>query len=145
VPVSGWAQLDDGDHTVWLYDAGTRAPVRCVNPGPGSMKVGSADGRLARPRGVCFTPDGAHVVVADTGNDRVSVFKVATGKWVLHVASERVHDLRCVACAAVCLTLCARAMGGQYAYALLRVSGRQRHVGAGVAPPWRACEHLCPY
>jgi hypothetical protein len=89
VAVSGWTD-GSGDHTVTLYAAGTWARVRVVGVGRGR---GAGDGQLLRPRGLRFSADGARLLVADTGNDRVCSFRVSDGGFAGVVASEGAHGL----------------------------------------------------
>jgi DNA-binding beta-propeller fold protein YncE len=45
---------------------------------------GASDGELHNPRGLCLMSDDRHIVVADSGNARVSVFSI-DGEFVRHV------------------------------------------------------------
>jgi DNA-binding beta-propeller fold protein YncE len=92
VAVSGWTARDAGDHTVTLYAAGTWARVRVVGVGRGR---GAGDGQLDRPRGLRFSADGARLLVADCGNQRVCCFRVSDGGFAGVVASKGAHGLDC--------------------------------------------------
>jgi DNA-binding beta-propeller fold protein YncE len=63
--------------------------VRVFNRDDGSLlrtfgREGSGDGELDRPQALCFMLGDRHVAVADSGNDRVSVFSV-DGEFIRHV------------------------------------------------------------
>jgi DNA-binding beta-propeller fold protein YncE len=62
-------------------------------------RVGDGDGRLHEPRGICFLHDGRHVAVADSHNDRVSVFSV-DGEFIRHVGVGVLSRPTGVACSA---------------------------------------------
>ena len=84
VAVSSWT---DNDHLVRLFE-GTGASwsaVRVLAGGFGGP--GALDGELLRPYGVRFTADGSGLAVADSGNGRLSLFHVADGSFVRHVAA----------------------------------------------------------
>jgi sugar lactone lactonase YvrE len=59
---------------------------------PSIGEYGSGDGQMDHPMGVCFSHDGALVIVADTGNCRIQVFDTVSGAWVkafrMHGVSE---------------------------------------------------------
>jgi hypothetical protein len=88
VAVSAWKRKRSGDHVVQIFEGSgaTWTAVRVVAGGFGGP--GRADGQLSRPYGLRFTSDGAGLVVADAGSDRVSMFHVADGSFVRHVATE---------------------------------------------------------
>ncbi len=90
VAVSGWTDAFAGDHTVTLYAAGTWARVRVVGVGRGR---GAGDGQLLRPFGLRFSADGARLLVAEEGNDRVCSFRVSDGGFAGVVASRGAHGL----------------------------------------------------
>jgi hypothetical protein len=92
VAVSGWTKKFVGDHTVTLYaaEAGAWARVRVVGVGRGR---GDGDGQLDAPIGLRFSADGARLLVADRGNDRVCCFRVADGAFEREVASRGAHGL----------------------------------------------------
>jgi hypothetical protein len=90
VAVSGWTEYDAGDHIVTLYAAGTWTPVRVVGVGRGR---GAGDGQMNQPRGLQFMADGARLLVADRGNDRVCCFRVSDGGFAGVVASKGAHGL----------------------------------------------------
>jgi DNA-binding beta-propeller fold protein YncE len=73
-------------HAVVLlqYESGAVKPEVTI----GSGTAGDADGQLCYPAGVAFTTDGRYVLVADSWNDRVSKFSVASGSFVAHVISN---------------------------------------------------------
>lgn len=73
VGVTAWSK--GGGHGVHLFDAGTRALVRVLGQGLGTQ-------HLNRPRGLHLSADGVLVAVADSGNDRVALFRLATGRFV---------------------------------------------------------------
>jgi hypothetical protein len=77
------------DHTVVLlqYESGAVKPEVTI----GSGTAGDADGELHFPRGVTFTTDGCHILVADRWNHRVSKFSAASGAFVAHVVSNGIR------------------------------------------------------
>jgi hypothetical protein len=85
--VTAWKDpsAGSGEHVVRLFEGGGSAwtPVRVVSGGFGGP--GGADGQLRAPYGLRFWDDGAHLLVADTGNNRVSQFRVGDGGFVRHV------------------------------------------------------------
>ena len=83
--ISSWKKVDSGEHTVRLFEgAGSVwAPLRVMGG-----EWGIADGQLRGPYGLRFTGDGAGLVVADTGNDRVSLFALGDGSLVRQLATE---------------------------------------------------------
>ncbi len=70
-------------HTVVLlqYESGAVKPEVTI----GSGTYGNADGQLHYPRGIAFTTDGRHILVADYLNNRVCKFSAASGAFVAHV------------------------------------------------------------
>jgi hypothetical protein len=87
--VSCWKAFDSGDHAVHLFAADSYLPLRVVG-GRGDPRAGCrrADpGWLLRPLGVRVSVDGARVVVAEGGGDRVSVFAVADGAFLGHLVT----------------------------------------------------------
>jgi hypothetical protein len=90
VAVSGWTEGGAGDHTVTLYAAGTWARVRVLGVGRGR---GARDGQLDRPHGLRFSADGARLLVADWGPDRVCCFRVSDCGFAGVVASKGAHGL----------------------------------------------------
>jgi DNA-binding beta-propeller fold protein YncE len=60
---------------------------------------GRGDGQLTWPQGLCFMSGHRHVAVADSDNDRVSVFSVE-GEFVRHVGVGKLHLPSSVACSA---------------------------------------------
>jgi hypothetical protein len=85
IAVVGWADAAAGDHFVILFDAKSRKGMRRLGLG---HDQGRADGRLLGPLGVCFTNDGAFVVVADSHNDRVVLFR-STGEFVKSLVGRK--------------------------------------------------------
>jgi hypothetical protein len=85
VAVSCWNYLEhvvrvfEGSGAMWIA-------VRVVAGRFGGPS--SADGQLGRPCGLRFTGDGTGLAVADTGNHRVSMFRVEDGSFVRHVATS---------------------------------------------------------
>jgi hypothetical protein len=87
----------EGQHTVHLFDAASRAPLRVLGGGwlldalsPGPPRVlgtacGSDPGQLKSPHGLRLSRDGHHVVVADTANSRVSAFRLRDGAFLGHL------------------------------------------------------------
>jgi hypothetical protein len=90
VAVSGWTKGSAGDHTVTLYTPLTWARVRVLCAGRG---FGPRDGQLHVPYGLCFTPDGARLLVTDVLNGRVCAFAVADGAFLGTVANRAAHGL----------------------------------------------------
>jgi hypothetical protein len=87
VAVSAWKELANGAHVVRVFEASGASwtavrKLAGVFGGPGG-----ADGQLHCPFGLRFTADGTGLAVADSGNDRVSVFRVEDGSFVRHVAT----------------------------------------------------------
>jgi DNA-binding beta-propeller fold protein YncE len=71
--------------------------------GVATASGGSDDGMsrpdvLATPLGVCFMQGDGRVAVADSGNDRVSVFRVDDGEFVRHVGVGVLESPNAVAC-----------------------------------------------
>jgi hypothetical protein len=87
VAVSAWEEVDSGGHVVRVFEGSGAmwTAVRVVGGGFGDP--GSADGQLHRPSGLRFTGDGTGLVVADRGNERLSMFRVEDGSFVRHVAT----------------------------------------------------------
>ncbi len=87
VAVSAWKYELNRDHVVRVYEGSGAmwTAVRVVGGGFGAP--GSADGQLHRPYGLRFTGDGTGLAVADSGNHRVSVFRVEDGSFARHVAT----------------------------------------------------------
>jgi hypothetical protein len=86
VAVTSWKSRGSGDHVVRVFEGSgaTWTPVRVLAGGFG--RPGRAAGQLRSPYGLRFTSDGTGLVVADGGNDRVSLFRVEDGSFVRHVA-----------------------------------------------------------
>jgi hypothetical protein len=82
IAVSSWREPRAGRHMVTLFDACTRARLRALG-----RLCGSGEGQLCRPWGVRISADGAHVVVADSGNGRLTRFRVSTGAFAGHVGT----------------------------------------------------------
>jgi DNA-binding beta-propeller fold protein YncE len=61
--------------------------------------VGSDDGQLKSPYGLCFMSGDRHVAVADNGNHRVSVFSI-DGELIRHVGVGMLDRPFGVACSA---------------------------------------------
>ncbi len=91
VAVSAWRGYVSGGHVVRLFEGSGAmwTAVRIVAGGFGGP--GSAGGQLWCPYGLRFTGDGTGLAVADDGNGRVSVFRVADGSYVRHVATGLSH------------------------------------------------------
>jgi hypothetical protein len=91
VAVSAWKRLISGDHVVVVYMGSGAAwgAVRVIGRGFGGP--GEGDGQLDMPMGLRFSGNGSYICVADTGNDRASVFRVSDGGFVRHTAT----GLRC--------------------------------------------------
>jgi sugar lactone lactonase YvrE len=83
-------------HTVILlqYESGAVKPEVTI----GSGTAGNADGQVGAPRGVAFTTDGRHILVADSWNHRVSKFSAASGAFVAHVISNGIRRPTDVLC-----------------------------------------------
>jgi hypothetical protein len=62
--------------------------------------VGSGDGELNTPCGLCFIDDDRHVAIADNGNQRVSVFSV-NGQFIRHVGVGVLEEPSNIACSTV--------------------------------------------
>jgi hypothetical protein len=74
--VSAWKFRERGDPAVHLYSAATWAPLAVVGAGT-----------LASPWGLRVSRDQRHLVVADSGHDRVTVLAVEGGGVVGHLAT----------------------------------------------------------
>jgi hypothetical protein len=87
VVISAWKEWDSGDHVVVVYRGSGAAweAVRVIGGGFGGP--GARDGQLNMPYGLRFSQDGTSVCVADHWNNRVSMFRVADGGFVRHVAT----------------------------------------------------------
>jgi hypothetical protein len=82
--VSCWERHRSGWHTVRLYE-GAGARWECLwTVGAG---FGQGDGQLSTPYGLRFTTDGTGVAVTDCLNGRVSLFAIADGSFVAHLAT----------------------------------------------------------
>ena len=85
-----------GTHAVVLlqYDSGTVTPDVTFGCGSGGTDVRrngmllNPEGHLSFPRGVSFTTDGCYLLVADSGNHRVSKFSATSGAFITHVISN---------------------------------------------------------
>ena len=51
----------------------------------GTGRWGPADGEMYGPRGLRFTTDGAHILLADQQNGRASKFSASDGSFVAHI------------------------------------------------------------
>jgi hypothetical protein len=87
VAVSAWKKYGSGDHVVVVYrgSGAVWEAVRVIGGGFGCP--GAADGQLQSPWGMRFSADGSTICVADVGNERVSLFRVADGGLVRHIAT----------------------------------------------------------
>jgi hypothetical protein len=87
VAVNAWKEEYSGDHVVVVYrgSGSVWEAVRVIGAGFGGP--GSRDGHLKVPMGLRFSGDGSGICVADYGNDRTSVFRVADGGFVRHIAT----------------------------------------------------------
>ncbi len=81
-------------HRISVFNRGDSARLRRFG------SKGSGDGQLQRPRGLCFTSGHRHVAVADSWNNRVSVFSVE-GEFVRHVGVDNLSHPHGVACSAL--------------------------------------------
>jgi hypothetical protein len=92
VAVSAFRRADSGDHVIHLYRCSERGGWEALRViGGGFDDPGSGDGRLETPNGLRLGagPDGTPVVcVADSGNSRVSLFRVDDGEFVRHLATD---------------------------------------------------------
>lgn len=91
VAVSAWECSTKCKHIIQLYEGSgaTWMPLRVL--GAGFDHPGHADGQLFCPRGMRFSGedvDDMAVVVADSWNDRVSMFRVRDGSFVRHLATD---------------------------------------------------------
>jgi hypothetical protein len=79
--VSCWVNMWGGDYPVRLFEGGGASwvHVRTI--------VGAAPGTLHVVYGLRFTADGTGVVMMDAGNGRVSLYRVADGTMVRHLAT----------------------------------------------------------
>jgi hypothetical protein len=76
-----------GDHVVQLF-AGSGARWTAVREVAGGFGgPGRADGQLSYPIGLRFSLDGTGLVVAEEGEDRVTMFRVEDGSFVRLVAT----------------------------------------------------------
>jgi hypothetical protein len=86
VAISAFDRGLEGHHMVWVFEKRgdvwlTLRKVAADFEGPGN-----ADGQLWCPYGLRFTADGMGLVVADSYNNRVSMFCVEDGSFVRHIA-----------------------------------------------------------
>jgi DNA-binding beta-propeller fold protein YncE len=81
-------------HRVSVFNRGDGALLRCFGP------YGTGDGQLSATCGLCFVHGDRHVAVADSGNNRVSIFSVGDGEFVCHVGVGVLKYPRGVACSA---------------------------------------------
>jgi hypothetical protein len=89
VAVSAWRKFDRGDHVVVVY-RGSGAVWEAVQVIGGVFGgPGKGEGQLHLPRGLRFSGSGSGICVADTGNNRACVFRVADGGYVRHMATGR--------------------------------------------------------
>jgi hypothetical protein len=79
-------------HAVNLLQYESGADKREVTIGSGTW--GCGDGQLCHPHGVSFTADGRYILVADSGNHRVSKFSAASGAFIAHVVSKGIRHPR---------------------------------------------------
>jgi hypothetical protein len=87
VAVSTWKKGHSGDHVVRVFE-GSGASWTAVRVVAGGFEgPGSTEGQLHRPRGLRFTGDGAGLAVADSVNNRVTLFRVEDGSFVRHVVT----------------------------------------------------------
>ncbi len=93
VAVSAWAWMDSGDHVVVVYRGSgvVWEAVRVIGGGFGGP--GPRDGQLQMPHGLRLSGsgDGSVVCVADSRNNRASVFRVGDGGFVRHIATGLEH------------------------------------------------------
>ena len=97
VAVSAWKELNSGEHIIQLFE-GSGATWTLVRVLGCRFGPGPADGQLDMPMGLRFSGgvsgkddgDDMTVVVADKWNDRLSMFRVADGSFVRHVADVKV-------------------------------------------------------
>jgi hypothetical protein len=88
VAVSAWKCVHFGDHVVRVFE-GSGAMWRAVRVVAGGFgTAGRAEGQLKWPFGLRFTRNGTGLAVADSYNNRVSLFRVEDGSFVRHVATE---------------------------------------------------------
>jgi hypothetical protein len=87
VAVSAWKDFSSGDHVVAVYrgSGAVWEAVRVIGGGFGGP--GSGDGQLSMPHGLRLSGDGSAMCVADSCNDRASVFRVGDGGFVRHMAT----------------------------------------------------------
>jgi hypothetical protein len=114
VAVSAWRRHDSGGHAcchvVRVFEgSGTSWTAVRVMAG-GFEGPGGADGQLRWPHGLRFTGDGTGLVAADTGNDRVSLFRVEDGSFVWHVATGLSYPRDVEECEGGWLVACVRAI-----------------------------------
>jgi DNA-binding beta-propeller fold protein YncE len=93
---------NDGVVVVSEHDA---RRISVFNRGDGALlrrfgSDGSGDGQLDLPYGLCFAAGERHVAVADSENNRVSVFSV-DGEFIRHVGVGKLLTPQGVACSAV--------------------------------------------
>ena len=87
VAISAWKEYGRGDHVIRVYAESGAGWITTRVIGGGFKYPGAADGQLKWPRGLRFSADGSAVCVADRGNERVSLFRVADGAFVCHFAT----------------------------------------------------------
>jgi DNA-binding beta-propeller fold protein YncE len=79
------AESKNREDRVTVFDAASGTMVALIGG-----RSGPEAGQLNCVRGVCFSADGARVVVADSANYRLSVFDAATGVFLRHLG-DRLH------------------------------------------------------
>ncbi len=87
------AVSEAGAHRISVFSRGDGARLRRFG------SKGRGDGQLDFPLGLCFMSGHRHVAVADSSNDRVSVFSVE-GEFVRHVGVRELDRPSGVACSA---------------------------------------------
>jgi hypothetical protein len=86
--VSTWTHAHLGDHVVCLFERTGSVGWRRVRVVAGGFGYpGGVDGQLDRPCGLRLTADGTGLAIVDSGNKRVSLFRVQDGSFAQHVVS----------------------------------------------------------
>jgi DNA-binding beta-propeller fold protein YncE len=82
------------DHAVVLLQYASATVMATLPVGSSGSARGSDDGQLYSPQGLRFAADGTQILLADSVNHRVSLFSVASGKFLAHTATGAANGTR---------------------------------------------------